>query len=52
MYEVQFKGRWNSEVLHEVKMRNNADRVSHSQPHFIYSEGKILKIMETIWRVQ
>lgn len=52
MYVVQLKGKWNSEVLHKVKMRSNADRVSHNQPHFIYSEDKILKIMETIQRAQ
>lgn len=50
MYVVQLKATWNSEVLHKVKMRSNADSVSYSQPHFIYSD-ETLKIMEPIQRV-
>lgn len=51
MYVVRLKGRWNSEVMHQVKVRSNADRVSHRQPHFIYSEDEKLKIMEKFQRV-
>lgn len=42
----------NSEVIHMVKVRSNADSMIYSQLHHIYSEDEILKIMETIHTVK